>query len=533
TDQGKASFYLYGPKNDYYRLAMAKGGETLCDDDKAVEFTAVEKGTGAVIYKVEFVGFDMAKKAEQDRIGKILEEKIALRDPKALDDFARTYRDSPHAVTAAKKSQALKEELAWESARGADSKDSLQAFLTLFPHSVFRLQAQKRLDELKTSEKVAEMKKKAEEDAKAKAAEEARKKAEDAKAKAEEEKARKALANAYASAKAQDSVEAYEKFLAVYPDSPDAPAARARIEFLREESLWNRGKNDEKIMAEYMRQYPKGRHAEEAAKYLEELKSQTGDTLRVRYSAKQPSLDGNDSDPAWAEARILKIPMQDGNGTIEIKAINNGSDIYMLAKWPDKSKNTSYRPWIRNEKRFKASEEVDDAFSVALYMGKNPSNSCMMNGEEQEMDIWLWRSFWSELSGYAADKKLKISRSPMPESNAFTGRSGGSIHLQNKPDAGKAAWELFVPIASTATQDIIPSYVKAQPSGSAADVKAVGAYRNGAWTVEFSRKMNTGNLDDAQLKAGAKVTASFASYDHSEKENHAYTKLITLDIEGK
>jgi outer membrane protein assembly factor BamD (BamD/ComL family) len=527
TNEGKAEFFLYGSKNDYYRLAMGKGGESLCDADERVEYAATSKTKEGVVYKVNFVGFDLLKKAEEDKLTKILQDAIDSNDPRALDDFAKTYKSTPQAVIAMKKSQALKEELAWERAKKDDTRDSLQAFLNYYPHSIYRLAAQKRLDEFKNAEKVAEAKRKIEEENKKKAEEEA-------KIRAGEEKTRKAMANAYASARAADNVDAYEKFLQLYPESPDAPAARERIEIVREDSFYEKNRGTDKGLAEYLRAYPEGHHAEDARKNLEELKSQTGDVLKVKKGSRSPAVDGNDSDQVWGEARVLKIPLQGGaGGTMEIRAIQNGNEIFFLAKWPDRTKNVSYRPWVRQNKRFKPSEEVDDAFSMALYMGRQPGDSCMVSGEEQVMDIWLWRAFWSELSGYAADKLLKVSRSPLPESNIYQARNGASIHVQNKSDGGKPAWELYVPIATATTLDTVPSYVKAQPSGSSGDVRAVGSWRNNMWTVEFSRKLATGNLDDVTLKLGNRYYASFAAYDHSEKSDHSSTKLITLDIEGK
>ncbi len=47
----------------------------------------------------------------------------------------------------------------------------------------------------------------------------------------------------------------------------------------------------------------------------------------------------------------------------------------------------------------------------------------------------------------------------------------------------------------------LPGYVLSAPAGSSwNDIGAKGAWDNSMWTVEFSRKLDTGHTDDAQFK---------------------------------
>ena len=47
--------------------------------------------------------------------------------------------------------------------------------------------------------------------------------------------------------------------------------------------------------------------------------------------------------------------------------------------------------------------------------------------------------------------------------------------------------------------DTVTKYENREPTGSRADIRAKGAWRDGVWTVEMARRLDTGNPDDLQL----------------------------------
>jgi hypothetical protein len=49
--------------------------------------------------------------------------------------------------------------------------------------------------------------------------------------------------------------------------------------------------------------------------------------------------------------------------------------------------------------------------------------------------------------------------------------------------------------------------------GSRADVRAKGVWRDGIWTVEFSRKLATNNLDDIQFNVGQVYQLGVSRYE--------------------
>jgi uncharacterized caspase-like protein len=79
--------------------------------------------------------------------------------------------------------------------------------------------------------------------------------------------------DAFAAALALDSIGAYEEFLAVYPDSPLAPRARAIIAVRREATTWRDTLNvgTREAYWSYLRSYPIGAHVADAQRRLAAL----------------------------------------------------------------------------------------------------------------------------------------------------------------------------------------------------------------------------------------------------------------------
>jgi hypothetical protein len=74
----------------------------------------------------------------------------------------------------------------------------------------------------------------------------------------------------------------------------------------------------------------------------------------------------------------------------------------------------------------------------------------------------------------------------------------------------------FDPAAGWKEGDLLPEYYvsRKEAAGSAADNANVkGTWKDGTWTVVWTRKLNTGNPDDKVLKVGSKVTVGFAVHD--------------------
>ena len=74
----------------------------------------------------------------------------------------------------------------------------------------------------------------------------------------------------------------------------------------------------------------------------------------------------------------------------------------------------------------------------------------------------------------------------------------------------------------------MPKYLPGEPSGSAADVRGKGRWTNGRWTVELSRKLNTGYADDTTFDTARTYKMGVAIFDRSEDIDHLVSDMIEL-----
>jgi len=84
--------------------------------------------------------------------------------------------------------------------------------------------------------------------------------------------------------------------------------------------------------------------------------------------------------------------------------------------------------------------------------------------------------------------------------------------------------------------DLLPRYVlsASDASGSAADNKATGNWKNGVWTVVMIRPLGLANDDDKALKAGGVYNVGFAVHDDNiTTRGHHVSFVKTLGIGAK
>jgi hypothetical protein len=76
--------------------------------------------------------------------------------------------------------------------------------------------------------------------------------------------------------------------------------------------------------------------------------------------------------------------------------------------------------------------------------------------------------------------------------------------------------------------DIVTYRMPKEPSGSRFDVKAVGQYGGGGWTVMLSRKLDTGHEDDVVFDPRKSYSFAMALFDDSGDDHSKATKPMTL-----
>lgn len=81
--------------------------------------------------------------------------------------------------------------------------------------------------------------------------------------------------------------------------------------------------------------------------------------------------------------------------------------------------------------------------------------------------------------------------------------------------------------------DTIPRYLpNKEAKGSVADIKSAAVWADNTWTLELSRKLNTGHDDDVALKKGASYKAGVAVFNHTGDDHHSVGPFV-LEISAK
>ena len=82
-------------------------------------------------------------------------------------------------------------------------------------------------------------------------------------------------------------------------------------------------------------------------------------------------------------------------------------------------------------------------------------------------------------------------------------------------DEGRAAYETLT--YDRYVDQRTTRYAIGKPSGSRADVRAKGVWKDGYWTLEFSRKLVTGYPDDVQFDTSLTYTFGVSCYEIAGK----------------
>jgi len=257
-------------------------------------------------------------------------------------------------------------------------------------------------------------------------------------------------------------------------------------------------------------------------------------SLRVPLVTAAPEVDGSSQDAAWKKAPSLEVPMEGERGPRKVKVsmVHDGSSLYLLAEWPDGTRDVDFQPWVwkPSDKSYVRDPRVDDGLAVLWYKGKPPASACMLDGQPHEGDTWHWRAGWSEISGLAEDGWIQVSQERLPKSTPYASRSGNvQVWIRRLQDEGEPGWKFFVPIEYAG--DVVPSYKPQPASGSRGDVKAKGAWKDGRWTVEMARRFQTGHEDDLPFGGkGVSYAVSFGAYDRGNMGDHTSSPVVRVDL---
>lgn len=278
-----------------------------------------------------------------------------------------------------------------------------------------------------------------------------------------------------------------------------------------------------------------------------------------------PIIDGNASDAAWASAPASEIAVQSfgsPNGKITLKSVYDANNVYFLVQYPDSNMeqvrsewafDPAKKTWIKIEDDFGDEDEFGFFWNINVpnYDKTGCTTTChgakMYTPKGFSIDDWRWNATRSNPMGWVRDFRLSDDATADPQGGftkdegysgnigyknneqklgnvdvplywkSFNGSGGIAIGdprhlLQQEIDKGMAKKIVKTEADGTLVDEAnnkvplwahIPGRILSEPSGpSWNDIKGKGTWTNGVWTVEITRKLNTGHGDDAQFEVG-------------------------------
>lgn len=260
--------------------------------------------------------------------------------------------------------------------------------------------------------------------------------------------------------------------------------------------------------------------------------------VRVAALSSAPVVDGSLAEwggEGWTEVPVHPAREKDGENftgelTVLLKAGMFGDRIWFAARWPDAVADREYRPWKWNGSQYKRGKQRDDMFALRFDMGGDYA-ACMLSKTDYKVDLWQWSAGRSDPAGVAEDFTHVISTAMMESAAEYEHPEGGMVYIRKVRDAGDPVYE-NVEAGKAHQGETLPG-VRLLPGGGAGslvDVQAKGEWKEGFWSLELSRKLDTGFADDVKLTGVKEIRGAIAVFNkgHSDHKSFSDTLLFVF-----
>lgn len=314
------------------------------------------------------------------------------------------------------------------------------------------------------------------------------------------------------------------------------------------------------------------------------------------------SIDGEADEEAWKKAVPLRVNafgaanFDNGNTEFEVKALQNGSEMFFHIRWRDASKSLKHLPLIKTQSGWKIQEDgfynfnetrhYEDKLAVILskgcefgaagtaHLGPKPLKDKPANWhgkgyhytqDNNIVDLWHWKAVRTNDMYLADDNFIGQADIVRPAQRRYTagymqdGKEAGAYvmnwkwykpsgitpkrlpkdpellsRLQNddKNSEWVIPWFSYEPYTKEkdtyAIGTVMPSvmYRSNRFEGDRADVRARGVWKEGYWSLELVRNIETSSLKDVTLSTG--VCMWLAAFDHSQIAHSRHLKPIKI-----
>jgi hypothetical protein len=247
-------------------------------------------------------------------------------------------------------------------------------------------------------------------------------------------------------------------------------------------------------------------------------KSYADQTIIVSKVAQEPAIDGVANDKAWGQAKAITTHDKVADIDILIKGVYIDKKIFFLVTYPDKDKSSEHRMWTWNKQKeeYEAGGEREDVFVFKWNLEKTPVDLSIFADTPYAADLWFWKACRTDPAGYADDKIQFLGLLSRDKSKEILSKSEKKMYLQRSGDKGKSSYKSKIRLDYQG--DKICRYKMREPTDSRADIKAKGVWKDGQWTIEFGRALNTGSSDDIQFDLKQSYQFGISRYEVAGRE---------------
>jgi len=298
-----------------------------------------------------------------------------------------------------------------------------------------------------------------------------------------------------------------------------------------------------------------------------------GTLTSVKVTA-APAIDGM-PDALWNQATAMTVNVAGGANTgahtVTLKSLYTDDSVYFLVTWNDPSESLRRLPWQKqangswNQLKTSGAKEggentyYEDKFAqiwnintptfdasgcfATCHVAENSDvkdfgNKYAPNPGEM-VDIWHMKLVRTNTTGYVDDQYLDSTRYSKEVPDAGRHSDPGGSPYSDNINAAKTApnytsadqpappyWifdDQKQPFKDTyKANDEIAGIIVRPPTGDRADIMGKAFYKDGTWTLEYGRKLNTGSKYDVQFTDMKKEYSFGTAIFDNAQTRHSY-----------
>ena len=251
------------------------------------------------------------------------------------------------------------------------------------------------------------------------------------------------------------------------------------------------------------------------------------------YTKIPPAIDGK-MDKIWEQAKPLTVVVKEAMGgdnptEVVLRALHTEDTFYVLAQWPDSTKSDMRDPytWNVQKKDYERPSKPDDQFALEFPITGHFDIRMITMVHEYTADVWHWKAGRGNPVGWVDDKRHIISQKPIQSGVEYSLGGHGNVYIARLMDEGTSSYSLK-PKPTAFEGTTVDSFEQRQPRGSLADVQGKGTHDGKGWTLEMSRKCNTGHDDDTVIDPAKDNICAIAILDDELYWDHSVSPVITL-----